>query len=148
MTVAMLRERGVVIDDSEANRWIVEPGPVAALDQSIEPDLSNAAVFLAAAAITGGTVTVSHWPRQTNQPGAVIAEILTAFGAHVEHGPHGLTVRGTGTLEAIEIDLSAASELTPVVAAIAAVAPARPRSRAWPISAATRRIGSRRSPRN
>lgn len=123
MTVAMLRERGVRIDDSEPGRWVVQPGPVQALDQIIEPDLSNAAVFLAAAAITGGVVTVPRWPVQSHQPGVVITEILTAIGALVEHGPEGLTVRGTGHLAALDIDLSAASELTPVVAAIAAVAP-------------------------
>ena len=123
MTVAMLRERGVSIDDSEPNRWIVQPGPVQSVDQIVEPDLSNAAVFLAAAAITGGAVTVPRWPAESHQPGVVVAEILTAFGAHVELGPDGLTVRGTGHLQAVDIDLSAASELTPVVAAIAAVAP-------------------------
>ncbi len=123
MTVSMLRDRGVHVDDSEPGRWVVQPGPVRALDQIIEPDLSNAAVFLAAAAITGGTVTVPRWPVQSNQPGAVIAEILAAVGALVEHGSEGLTVRGTGHLTALDIDLSAASELTPVVAAIAAVAP-------------------------
>lgn len=123
MTITMLRERGVDIDDSEPDRWVVQPGPVQAIDQIIEPDLSNAAVFLAAAAITGGVVTVPRWPLESNQPGSVIAEILATVGAQVEHGPEGLTVRGTGHLAPLDIDLSAASELTPVVAAIAAVAP-------------------------
>ncbi len=62
MTVAMLRDHGVEVDDSEPNRWAVAPGPVKAVDHVIEPDLSNAAPFLALAAVTGGSVTVRDWP--------------------------------------------------------------------------------------
>ena len=64
----MLRERGVQVDDSEPNRWVVAPGPIRALDTAIEPDLSNAAPFLAAAVIPGGSVTVTGWPTETTQP--------------------------------------------------------------------------------
>ena len=68
MTVAHLRAHGVEVDDSDANRWRVLPGPVRAVDVDIEPDLSNAAPFLAAALVTGGEVTVRDWPRATTQP--------------------------------------------------------------------------------
>jgi 3-phosphoshikimate 1-carboxyvinyltransferase len=122
MTVAMLRERHVRIDDSEPDRWVVAPGPMAAHQETIEPDLSNAAVFLAAAAITGGAVTVPHWPGSTDQPGNAIAEVLTRFGAEASFDERGLTVRGTDHLHGIDVDLSAAGELTPVVAAVAALA--------------------------
>jgi 3-phosphoshikimate 1-carboxyvinyltransferase len=122
MTVAMLRERHVRIDDSEPDRWLVAPGPIAPRDETIEPDLSNAAVFLAAAAVTGGAVTVPHWPGSTTQPGDAIADILTRFGAEASFDESGLTVRGTDHLHGIDLDLSAASELTPVVAAVAALA--------------------------
>ncbi|MSZ78233.1 MAG: 3-phosphoshikimate 1-carboxyvinyltransferase, partial [Actinobacteria bacterium] len=80
MTVAMLREHGVEVDDSEANRWSVSPGPVRAVDHTIEPDLSNAAPFLALAAVTGGTVLVRDWPSQTTQPGDSLREILALMG--------------------------------------------------------------------
>jgi 3-phosphoshikimate 1-carboxyvinyltransferase len=122
MTVRMLRERHVRIGDSEPDRWVVAPGPIAAYEETVEPDLSNAAVFLAAAAVTGGTVTVPHWPGSTEQPGAAIGEILTRFGAEASFDERGLTVRGTDHLHGIDLDLSAASELTPVVAAVAALA--------------------------
>ena len=69
MTVAMLREHGVEVDDSDANRWAVAPGPIRPVDHHIEPDLSNAAPFLALAAVTGGTVTVRDWPRRRRPAG-------------------------------------------------------------------------------
>lgn len=123
MTVAMLRERGVQVDDAETGRWVVSPGPVAARDTVIEPDLSNAAPFLAAAAITGGTVTVPDWPARSDQPGALLPDLLGQLGAEVSRGPDGLTVHGTGHLRAVDLDLAPASELTPVIAAICALAP-------------------------
>ena len=122
MTVAMLRERHVRIDDTAPDRWLVTAGPIAPRDETIEPDLSNAAVFLAAAAVTGGAVTVPHWPGATTQPGDAIRDILTRFGAEVSVDESGLTVRGTDHLHGVDLDLSAASELTPVVAAVAALA--------------------------
>ena len=122
MTVAMLRERGVDVDDSRADRWVVAEGTVAARDVTVEPDLSNAAPFLAAAAITGGEVTVPHWPTETLQPGDQLRDVLAVFGAEVELDERGLTVRGTDQLLGTELDLSGASELTPVVAAVAALA--------------------------
>ena len=122
MTVGMLRERHIRVDGSEPDRWQVAPGPVAPHDETIEPDLSNAAPFLAAAAITGGAVTVPHWPGATDQPGDAIRDILGAFGAEARFDEHGLTVRGTDHLHGVDLNLSAASELTPVVAALAALA--------------------------
>ncbi|MFI5731724.1 3-phosphoshikimate 1-carboxyvinyltransferase [Kribbella sp. NPDC051587] len=122
MSVAMLRERGVVVDDSEPNRWVVAPGPIRALDTAIEPDLSNAAPFLAAAVLTGGEVTVTGWPEHTTQPGGQLPEIFTRFGAEVTRTDDGLTVRGTGRVNGCDLDLSAVGELSPVIAAVAAFA--------------------------
>jgi 3-phosphoshikimate 1-carboxyvinyltransferase len=122
MTLAMLRERHVRVDHSKPNRWLVAPGRIAPHDVTIEPDLSNAAPFLAAAAVTGGAVTVPDWPGSTSQPGAAIVEILDAFGAEATFDERGLTVRGTDHLHGVDLDLSAASELTPVIAALAALA--------------------------
>jgi 3-phosphoshikimate 1-carboxyvinyltransferase len=122
MTVAMLRERGVTIDDTRPNRWVVTPGTIQPRDLTIEPDLSNAAPFLAAAAITGGTVTVPNWPRVTLQPGDAIRDILRHFGARVALEGVDLLVQGTDHIHGVDLDLNAAAELTPVVAAIAALA--------------------------
>jgi len=122
MTVAMLRERGVTIDDAMPNRWVVTPGTIQPRDLTIEPDLSNAAPFLAAAAITGGTVTVPNWPRVTLQAGDAIRDILRHFGARVALEGVNLLVQGTDHIHGVDLDLNAAAELTPVVAAIAALA--------------------------
>ena len=81
----MLREHGVEVDDSDANRWAVAPGPIRAVDRTIEPDLSNAAPFLALAAVCGGGVTVRDWPRTTTQAGDALREILTPMGCEVDH---------------------------------------------------------------
>lgn len=122
MSVAMLRERGVQVDDAEPNRWVVAPGTIRALDTAIEPDLSNAAPFLAAAVVTGGSVTVTGWPAQTTQPGGQLPEIFTRFGAEVTLTDAGLTVRGTGRVQGCDLDLSEVGELSPVIAAVAAFA--------------------------
>ncbi|WP_328327401.1 3-phosphoshikimate 1-carboxyvinyltransferase [Kribbella sp. NBC_00382] len=122
MSVAMLRERGVQVDDSQPNRWIVAPGPIRALDTAIEPDLSNAAPFLAAAVVTGGEVTVTGWPTETTQPGGQLPDLFTRLGADVTLTDGELTVRGTGRIQGADLDLSEVGELTPVLAAIAALA--------------------------
>jgi 3-phosphoshikimate 1-carboxyvinyltransferase len=122
MTVDQLRQRGVVVDDSDANRWVVHPGPVRAVDVTVEPDLSNAAPFLAAALVTGGRVTVRDWPRSTTQAGDALREILTLMGAEVDLSEHGLTVRGSGEVHGLDFDLHDVGELTPTVAALCALA--------------------------
>ena len=122
MTVAMLREHGVAVDDSEPDRWTVAPGPVGALDRTIEPDLSNAAPFLALAAVSGGAVTVRDWPHRTTQAGDRLREILTLMGCEVGFTDEGLRVRGPEVLEGVDLDLHDAGELTPAVAALCALA--------------------------
>lgn len=119
MSVAALRSVGVLVDDSGANTWRVEPGPVAPWTMPIEPDLSNATPFLAAAAVAGGTVTIPHWPAATTQPGDAIRGILSAMGVESALVAGELTVTGSGTLTGIDLDLHDVGELTPTVAALA-----------------------------
>lgn len=122
MTVAMLRDRGVVVDDDEADRWVVAPGPVRARDETIEPDLSNAAPFLALAAVSGGTVLVRDWPTRTTQAGDALRDILALMGCRVERAPEGLRVSGPEALQGVDLDLHDVGELTPAVAALCALA--------------------------
>jgi 3-phosphoshikimate 1-carboxyvinyltransferase len=122
MTVEALRDVGVVVDDSEPEIWRVEPGRIGGLDVQVEPDLSNAAPFLAAAAVTGGRVRVPGWPQYTTQAGDELRDLLDSMGAEVSLDRDGLTVAGTGELYGIDADLHSAGELTPVLAALAALA--------------------------
>ncbi|MEU8365214.1 3-phosphoshikimate 1-carboxyvinyltransferase [Nonomuraea sp. NPDC048882] len=148
MTVEMLRAVGVAVDDSEPDVWRVAPGPIAARDMTVEPDLSNAAPFLAAALVTGGTVTIPGWPLTTTQAGDALRDLLTQMGAEVTRsagspadssatdaassrtsapaatgsGVTDLVVRGTGVITGIDTDLHEVGELTPTIAALAALA--------------------------
>lgn len=126
MTVDLLRRHGVEVDDVEPNRWRVSPGRITAHDTVIEPDLSNAAPFLALAATSGGTVTVPDWPAQTTQAGDALRDLLARMGCEVTLEPGRLTVRGAGQLPGhlagIDADLHDVGELTPVIAALCALA--------------------------
>ncbi|MGZ4613106.1 MAG: 3-phosphoshikimate 1-carboxyvinyltransferase [Kineosporiaceae bacterium] len=122
MTVEALRDVGVVVDEADTSTWRVDPGPIGALDVQVEPDLSNAAPFVAAAAVTGGRVRVPGWPQYTTQAGDLLRDLLDQMGAEVSLDRDGLTVQGTGELYGVDADLSDAGELTPTVAALAALA--------------------------
>jgi 3-phosphoshikimate 1-carboxyvinyltransferase len=122
MTIATLAARGVTVESPEVGRWVVHPGPIAALDVDIEPDLSNAAPFLAAAVVTGGSVTITGWPSQTTQVGADLAELLPLFGATVTRDGDRLTVTGGESIRGVTLDLTSGGELAPALVAIAALA--------------------------
>jgi 3-phosphoshikimate 1-carboxyvinyltransferase len=122
MTVEVLRDCGVIVDDSAASTWRVEPSEIRALDVEVEPDLSNAAAFLAAAGVTGGTVRVPGWPQETTQAGDAIRDIFDAMGADVLLERSGLTITGNQQISGLDVDLHGAGELTPVVVAVAALA--------------------------
>jgi 3-phosphoshikimate 1-carboxyvinyltransferase len=122
MTVTTLRGHGVDVT-ATGRGWRVAPGPVAARDVVVEPDLSNAAPFLAAALVTGGRVTVRDWPEVTTQPGAQLDRLLAGMGAEVTRTPDGgLQVTGTGPIGPLVADLGEVGELTPVLAALCALA--------------------------
>ncbi|MES2171578.1 MAG: 3-phosphoshikimate 1-carboxyvinyltransferase [Actinomycetota bacterium] len=120
MTIATLARRGVRVDNPAPGVWIVPHSAIAGIEIAIEPDLSNAGPFLAAALVAGGSVTITGWPRQTTQVGDELAEILASMGATVERTDDTLTVTGTGVIHGITLDN--ASELTPTIAALAALA--------------------------
>jgi 3-phosphoshikimate 1-carboxyvinyltransferase len=122
MTVAMLRRAGVEVDDSAARHWTVAPGPIRGLDTVVEPDLSNAAPFLAAALVTGGSVTIPRWPAATTQAGDALRGLLEQMGAAVTYDEHALTVRGGTAIGPLVADLHDVGELTPVLAALCALA--------------------------
>ncbi len=124
MTVQMLRDFGAVVDDSELDRWRVEPGPLAGQELWVEPDMSNTAPFLAAAMVAGGTVSVPHWPESSVQPGARLPELLGEMGGVVTYDGRTstMTVRGGEAIRGVRADLGDCGELAPVLTALAALA--------------------------
>jgi 3-phosphoshikimate 1-carboxyvinyltransferase len=126
MTVEMLRAAGARVDTpedgGEPDVWRVAPGALLGRDLVVEPDLSNAAPFLAAALVTGGTVVIRDWPRRTSQPGDQLRELFTRMGGSGELTPEGLRFTGSGSVHGLDADLHEAGELAPVVAAVAALA--------------------------
>ena len=122
MTVSMLRQFGAEVDDSIPNKWSVKAGQLIGREMTIEPDLSNAAPFMAAAIISGGQVTIKDWPKQTTQPGDSLREIFGKMGGKISFNDKGLMIQGTGKISGINIDLHDVGELTPSIAAVAALA--------------------------
>ncbi|KOX27653.1 MULTISPECIES: 3-phosphoshikimate 1-carboxyvinyltransferase [unclassified Streptomyces] len=126
MTVDMLRAVGARVDEpehgGEPDVWRVAPSALRGRDLVVEPDLSNAQPFLAAALVTGGRVTVPDWPARTTQPGDALREIFTEMGGSCELTEAGLTFTGTGRIHGIDVDLGEVGELTPGIAAVAALA--------------------------
>ena len=134
MTVEALRERGVRVQEhypAEGGeyRWVVSPGSFPGFEVTVEPDLSNAGPFLAAAVATGASVRVPHWPAPaadssagTTQVGDMWRELLPTLGARVEYRDGALTVTGPRSLPEgpLSYDLSAGGELAPTMAALAA----------------------------
>ncbi len=125
MTATLLARRGVKVDRPSEFTWRVGPGPVAAIDETVEPDLTNAATLLAAALVTGGELRTA-WPAGSVQAADELVAVLAAFGARISYAGSGtdrtVTVSGADGVRGADVDLHAVSELTPVAAALAAVA--------------------------
>lgn len=122
MTLDCLAKRGVRVSSPATAVWRVEPGAISGGVVTIEPDLSNAGPFLAAAMVAGGSLTIRDWPTSTTQVGDEFDGILQQMGASITRDERGLTITGTGEIHGIDIDLSIGGELTPVIAALAAIA--------------------------
>ena len=122
MTAELLADAGARVDDGVPDVWRVEPGPLLARDVAVEPDLSSAAPFLAAAVVTAGRVTLAGWPAATSQPGAALPGLLARCGATFSLDDTGLNVTGSGAIHGIDADLRDCPEAAPVLAAVAALA--------------------------
>lgn len=123
MTVDMLRSFGAQVEvDTAAQSWSVKAGKLHGQELVIEPDLSNAAPFLSLAMVCGGSITIADWPKTTTQPGDQLRSIFTQMGAKTSMDERGLILSGTGVIHGIDIDLHDVGELTPSIAAVAALA--------------------------
>ena len=121
MTIQMLEKFGANVEVA-SNSWSISPCELIGQDLVIEPDLSNAAPFMAAAMICGGSVSINDWPIKTTQPGDQLRTIFTSMGAKIEQDENKLTITGTGEISGIDIHLGNVGELTPSIAAVASLA--------------------------
>jgi 3-phosphoshikimate 1-carboxyvinyltransferase len=117
MTAAVMASFGVAVDGLS-----VRPQAYHAVDYVVEPDASAASYFLAAAAITGGTITVEGLGTDSIQGDVAFADLLEQMGAHVVREPHRLTVTGTGALHGIDVDMADISDTAQTLAAVAVFA--------------------------
>jgi 3-phosphoshikimate 1-carboxyvinyltransferase len=128
MTVAMLRAAGAEIEtwspggSPVPDAWRVAPGRLAPGTIAVEPDLSNAGPFLAAALVTGGEVTIEGWPEPSLQAASEILAVLTEMGATASRDGGALRLAGPATVRGITADLRDINELAPVLVAAATVA--------------------------
>ncbi|GAB3129822.1 3-phosphoshikimate 1-carboxyvinyltransferase [Glaciibacter psychrotolerans] len=122
MTIATLAGRGVTVESPALGEWMISAGPIAGAEIDIEPDLSNAAPFLAAALVAGGSVTITGWPQRTTQVGANLIDLLPRFGATVTRTADSVTVTGGESIRGVTLDLSTGGELVPNLVALAALA--------------------------
>ncbi len=121
MTIQMLRKFGAIVEVDQ-NSWTIRSGELHGQDLTIEPDLSNAGPFMAAAMVCGGSVEILDWPKSTSQPGDQLRDIFAKMGARIEQNGEGLKIFGSGEINGIDIDLHDVGELTPTIAAVAALA--------------------------
>jgi 3-phosphoshikimate 1-carboxyvinyltransferase len=126
MSIEVLRELGIQVEvevqDSTRASWKVHPGVPRSFNVTVEPDLSNAAPFLAAALVSGGSVAIPDWPTQTTQAGDALISLLPQLGASVSRDGNDLVVTGGSEISGIDVDLHDVGELTPVIAALCALA--------------------------
>jgi 3-phosphoshikimate 1-carboxyvinyltransferase len=125
MTVRMLRDAGASVEvgaGARPDHWVVRPGRLNLGDFTVEPDLSNAGPFLAAALVTGGSVTIRDWPLVSLQAADAILDVITQLGGSVSRDDSGLTVTGSGVINGIDADLRDIPELCLPLTSVAALA--------------------------
>lgn len=128
MTVGVMRSFGANVED-ENGLYIVPAGSYRGRDFQIEPDATAASYFFAAAAVTGGRVTVRGLGRNTTQGDLEFVTVLERMGCKVEREDDATTVRGPETLGGCDVDMGAISDTAQTLAAIASFASAPVRMR-------------------
>lgn len=126
MTISALAHAGIAVAqnliDARNATWRVSPQVPQGFSITVEPDLSNAAAFVAAALVTNGSVTIKNWPEKTTQAGNALVELIPAMGGAVQRIGSDLKFTGTGKISGLDADLHEVGELTPVIAALCALA--------------------------
>lgn len=120
MSVRIMREFGVDVSRPQPGVFEIAAGSgYRGRTYDVEPDASNSSYFMAAAALTGGTVCVRGLSADSAQGDIACAAILKRMGCRVRQDTAGITVTGPKRLRGVDLDLNAVSDLTPTFAAIA-----------------------------
>ena len=118
MTIEMLKEVGVKTNQINATTWRIDNQTINSRNWVVEPDLSNAGPFLAAAMVTKGEIKINDWPLQTTQAGNSWIEILSLMGANIQLNSKQLILKNDSEIKGINYNLNDVGELTPVLVAI------------------------------
>jgi 3-phosphoshikimate 1-carboxyvinyltransferase len=119
MTLAVMSQFGVTVDRSVLGAFHITPQPYRARAYDIEPDASAASYFFAAAAVTGGEITVEGLNASALQGDVHFVDALEQMGCAVTWRDHSITVRGTKHLRGIDIDMNAISDTAQTLACVA-----------------------------
>ncbi|MEC8542000.1 MAG: 3-phosphoshikimate 1-carboxyvinyltransferase [SAR324 cluster bacterium] len=109
MTIRLMNRFGVNVGVSEDFKGFHINAPQSYKSPGtyfVEGDASSASYFLAGAAITGGTITVIGCGTDSLQGDARFAEIMEMMGAEVQWEPNQITVRGSGNLKGVDVDMN------------------------------------------
>jgi 3-phosphoshikimate 1-carboxyvinyltransferase len=118
MTLAVMAAFGVRVENRKFRRFDVRPGRYRGRDYAIEPDASAASYFFAAAAITGGTVTVEGLGTESLQGDLAFVDVLEHMGCSVVRSKGATTVKG-GPLRGVDVDMNAISDTVMTQAVVA-----------------------------
>ncbi|WP_020468591.1 3-phosphoshikimate 1-carboxyvinyltransferase [Zavarzinella formosa] len=123
MTLSLLRQCGLSVEVQDGGRTYRVPGRQTFIGGSIaiEPDASSASYWFAAAAITGGRVTVSNLTRESLQGDVAFVDCLEKMGCRVEVCDQGITIHGR-PLHGIDVDMNAISDTVMTLGVIAVFA--------------------------
>lgn len=119
MTLGVMARFGVTVDTTHPGIYRTSPQRYRGTLYEIEPDASAASYFFAAAAITGGEITVNGLSEYALQGDLKFLDILEQMGCHVSWKTHGVTVRGGGELRGVDVDMNAISDTVQTLAAVA-----------------------------
>ncbi len=126
MTLAVMKSFGVDVQAAaDLSNFAIPTEHYKALDYHIEGDASSASYFFAAAAITGGTVTVKNLPTPSLQGDAALLEILERMGCILKKSAHGVTLTGPEKLKGVEVDMADCPDVAPTLAIAASHAHGR-----------------------
>lgn len=126
MTMAVMKSFGIKVKaNAELNHFEIQRSYYKAREYRIEGDASSASYFWAAAAVTGGRVTVANVPRKSLQGDAVLVDILAGMGCLVNKSDTGITLKGPAELRGIEVDMGDCPDVVPTLAVVAARARGR-----------------------